>query len=215
MFVCNKQECINIKIKKSFQSIYGVDNIFQKTDFIKEKFKEKYGKEHPMYIEEFNKKMKDTTSNRSNKQKEESLHKSRKTNFTNIGFEHISQSPIHQEYLKQKRISEGKQIPDDQLEPFFLYRRIVDNLQNKYSNILYNNWDGLDYYDNEYIKDNFYSLDKKIIPTIDHKISALYGFINKIPPEIIGGIDNLCITKMSINTRKGSMCESEFKTSLL
>jgi hypothetical protein len=43
---------------------------------------------------------------------------------------------------------------------------------------LLENWDGYDYYDGEYIKDNFclYSNDKNY-PTMDHKISCYYGFL--------------------------------------
>jgi len=34
---------------------------------------------------------------------------------------------------------------------------------------------------------------KKNYPTIDHKLSIFYGFINKIDPYIIADINNLCI----------------------
>ena len=62
------------------------------------------------------------------------------------------------------------------------------------------------------IKDNF-SLDKndKSYPHFDHKISAFYGFNNNIDPNVIGSIDNICITKQWINGLKGEMCEKEFK----
>ena len=68
---------------------------------------------------------------------------------------------------------------------------------------LQDKWDGRDYYDNEYIKDNF-QLDPndKNYPTIDHKISIYNGFKNSIDCEIIGGLDNLCITKRTINSTK-------------
>lgn len=49
-------------------------------------------------------------------------------------------------------------------------------------------------------------------PTIDHKKSVHYGFINNISPEEISNISNLCITKRSINSTKRDMIESEFKT---
>ena len=47
-------------------------------------------------------------------------------------------------------------------------------------------------------------------PTIDHKISVYYGFKNSIDPNIIGSIDNLCITKRSINSSKRHLIEEEF-----
>jgi hypothetical protein len=41
-------------------------------------------------------------------------------------------------------------------------------------------------------------------PTIDHKISIFEGFHKNIPPYIIGGIENLCITKRKINLLKSN-----------
>lgn len=72
-------------------------------------------------------------------------------------------------------------------------------------------WDGLDYYDKSNICENF-KLDHNdpSYPTIDHKISVYYGFINKIDPNEIGSIDNLCITKRSINSKKRDMIEYDF-----
>jgi hypothetical protein len=49
-----------------------------------------------------------------------------------------------------------------------------------------------------------------LYPTIDHKTSIYFGFINKIDPILIGSIDNLCITKRSFNSKKRDLCENEF-----
>lgn len=63
----------------------------------------------------------------------------------------------------------------------------------------------IDFYDGGYIKENL-NLDAtdRLYPTIDHKISVYHGFMNNIPPEEICDINNLCITKRSINCSKGS-----------
>jgi hypothetical protein len=56
---------------------------------------------------------------------------------------------------------------------------------------------------------NYYSdlgYDTKNYPTIDHKVSVLYGFKNGIEPEEISKLDNLCITKRILNIIKGSKC---------
>ena len=68
---------------------------------------------------------------------------------------------------------------------------------------LFDEWDGLDFYDNEDISENFNlpHNDKKY-PTVDHKISIYYGFNNRISPAEIGHISNLVITKRSINSSK-------------
>lgn len=47
--------------------------------------------------------------------------------------------------------------------------------------------------------------------TVDHKISILYGFINKIDFKIVGDIKNLCITKRKINSNKSCKNETEYK----
>ena len=49
-----------------------------------------------------------------------------------------------------------------------------------------------------------------LYPTIDHKTSIYFGFINKIDPINIGSIENLCITKRSFNSKKRDLCEDEF-----
>jgi len=84
---------------------------------------------------------------------------------------------------------------------------IVKNITLKYKRELFNNWNGIDYYDNECIKENLIlnPLDRSY-PTIDHKTSVLYGFLNDIPPEVIGDISNLCITKKHINSSKKEKC---------
>ena len=76
---------------------------------------------------------------------------------------------------------------------------------------LFKNWNGCDYYDNEYIMDNIkLSRNNKLYPTIDHKISIFYGYKNSISPETIGDMENLCITKRTINSSKNNKTEEMF-----
>jgi hypothetical protein len=73
-------------------------------------------------------------------------------------------------------------------------------------------WNGLDYYDNEYILDNLnLNHTSPLYPTIDHKISIFYGFNNNISVYEISNIENLCITKRKINSSKSTKCEWDFK----
>lgn len=77
--------------------------------------------------------------------------------------------------------------------------------------LLFENWDGTDYYTKEDISNNFeLDFNDPSYPTIDHKISVYYGYNNKIDPDIIASIDNLCVTKRGINSAKCTMCEDEF-----
>lgn len=72
---------------------------------------------------------------------------------------------------------------------------------------LFENWNGYDYYDNEYIKENIkLNQHNSIFPTI----SVYYGFKNNIPASEIADIKNLCITKRSINSRKSRLTEIQF-----
>ena len=95
---------------------------------------------------------------------------------------------------------------------YLLYRNEVRRLTKRFEDTLYENWNGLDYYDKEYLKDNFelYHNDPKY-PTIDHKKSVYYGFKNNIPASEIADITNLCITKRSINSSKRNLLDYELK----
>lgn len=101
----------------------------------------------------------------------------------------------------------------------YYYDVIVET--KKYVDILFEDWNGLDYYTNEKLITNeeYRKIDKskkslncnKFQPTIDHKTSVHYGFVNKIDPKIIGNINNLCICSRSTNSQKNALCEDDFK----
>lgn len=131
--------------------------------------------------------------------------KLKKTFIEKYGYEHFRQNDFIKEIEKQKRIKNGTQIPDNKLTEYQIYKKSVLYYTRKYKKELFNNWNGLDYYDNELIVDNnklHYNND--LYPHIDHKISIKYGFMNNIDSKIIGSIDNLCITKRINNLSKGS-----------
>jgi hypothetical protein len=87
---------------------------------------------------------------------------------------------------------------------WIMYKKLSRRIFRKVKKEIFNKWDGFDFYDNEYIKDNlklkFYD---KNYPTIDHKISVYEGFLNNIPVEIINSVENLVVTKRYINSIKG------------
>ena len=98
------------------------------------------------------------------------------------------------------------------LSEYKLYQKIVMKISRSLKKQLIKNWDGYDYYDNEYIKDFFkFEHHHQKYPSVDHKISICFGFINNIDPYIIGGLDNLCITKRTLNNKKSKKNEKEFK----
>ena len=97
----------------------------------------------------------------------------------------------------------GIYVPLGSVNDFKKYRKIVNRFTYKSKKVLLKNWEGFDYYDQEFIKGNL-QLESKCeeYPTIDHKISIHEGFIKNIPPYIIGNIDNICVTKRCINLKK-------------
>jgi hypothetical protein len=97
------------------------------------------------------------------------------------------------------------------IDLFNIYRRKVRYETDLIRKELFNNWQGYDYYDNEYIKENLIlNSNSYNYPTIDHKISCFYGFINGLDTKEISCMENLCITKRYINVKKSHLIEKEF-----
>lgn len=113
---------------------------------------------------------------------------------------------------KETKIKNGLNIPDELCSDFYNYKKKVINLTRKNKIILLENWNGYDYYDGEYIKDNFnLHYHDSNYPNVDHKTTIKFGFDNNITPEEIAKLDNLCVTKLKLNVRKSSKNEDEFK----
>lgn len=127
------------------------------------------------------------------------------------GVNNVSKVTLISAKSKETKIKKGLIIPDELLTDWEIYKRNVRSITRKHLRKLYEEWDGIDYYDSEFIKGNFSLVyTNRYYPTVDHKISTLYGFLNKIPHEEIGNISNLCITKRYINSQKSKLIESEF-----
>lgn len=122
------------------------------------------------------------------------------TNISKYG----SSSYLSSDIYSKIRIFNGSKIPDELKSEYEVYRDRVRKLTNKFKNKLFYDWDGYDFYDKTYIKTNLLlECHNKLYPTIDHKISIYYGYMNNIDIDIISNISNLCITKRSINSSKG------------
>ena len=193
-YTCS-QKCGNEKRKKTNIKKYGSEFILQ-SDYGKEKVSntniKKYGFINPFMSSDIKLKIK-------------------KSCIEKYGVEYpMSNNSIKNKSIKT-RIDKGI-IFNIKSDEFTLYKNIVRRITSKNISILLKNWNGFDYYDNEYIKFNF-NLDKNDpnYPTIDHKISLSNGYINNIDAYQIGNIENLCMTKKCINSSKNSKIESEFK----
>ncbi len=207
------------KSKKTLMERYGVDSYF-KTDIMRERnrewmssdeFKEKsrvvmlekYGVESYAKTDEFKKRISDN--------KTTIVEKIRKTFMEKYGKDWISQVDEIKEKVKRTLEKNGNRMTDEELSRWKVFRREVRNITSRNKKKLFENWDGYDYYDGEFIKGNFsYCSKNRMYPSIDHKISLFYGFENNMNPEEIGTIDNLCITKRYINSIKGKLIEEMF-----
>ncbi len=195
----NCKSCNNITYRKSMIIKYGEDNpskIYSCNEKRKKTCKERYGSEYIISSQYSKDKTKQTLFDRYGGH--QSRVKEIIDRIVNIGIE--------------TKIKRGIIVPENELTEWLLYRRLVRKFTERNRNKLLQDWDGLDYYDGEYIKDNF---NLKFIdlcyPTLDHKLSLFNGFKNKISVDEISGIDNLCITKRKINSSKSHLNEYDYK----
>jgi hypothetical protein len=106
------------------------------------------------------------------------------------------------EKANKTKVERGLMVDYDNWDTYMEYRKLVLCETRKHKKELFEKWNGFDFYDNEYIKENLDVRDKSY-PSIDHKISIYYGYVNGISEKIIGHIDNLCICSRSSNSSKG------------
>jgi hypothetical protein len=202
------KSCSRHKFYLTCMETYGVDNT-SKLENVKDKrkktFIERYGYEtnliHPVYKHRIKETLKELYGT-------ENWYEIRNTKKQKFKISDELNSLKEKEITKSESNYDLSHINND----YILYRNEVRRITDKHTKILYEQWDGTDYYDNEYIKENSnLHFNDPNYPTIDHKLSVYYGFVNNIDPEIIGDISNLCITKRYINSTKNKLIETEFK----
>jgi hypothetical protein len=233
-----KTESYLEKTKQTNIKKYGKDFYLQSDDCklkSREHSLKKYGTEHhmmsPIFLESFKNKIIYKFGVDNVSKLDFVKNKKAKTFQRNFGLNHIFQSnDLKSEYMMNKHgvkhntqlewvlkkmretgIKNGNYTPDELKTEFQKYRKNVNKITNKNKKQLLIHWNGNDYYDGELIKDNFnLNYNNENYPTIDHKISIQHGFLNEIDPSIIGGLENLCITKRSINIYKNKLTEEQF-----
>jgi hypothetical protein len=124
---------------------------------------------------------------------------------------------ISKDKIKMTKIIYSEDLYDNAIinSSYLLYRNECRRITESNIKTLMIDWDGLDYYTKDDISSNF-NLDHNNpnYPTIDHKNSVYFGFINNIKSSEIGSLENLCITKRTINSSKRHICEIEFLNSI-
>jgi hypothetical protein len=97
----------------------------------------------------------------------------------------------------------------------YTYMNRVKMLTKKIKDELFAEWDGYDYYDNEFIGNNIsLGANHPDYPTVDHVIPMSTGFRENISPKFMASKKNLVITKNKLNQRKGNMLLVDFLMSL-
>ncbi len=190
---CSRQKAALTSLK-----LYGVDNYSKTENFLKrveETNLSKYGYKTNLLNPEYQSRIKNILKNKYGTEKFYEINRSQrkyKKKFTTLDLENILSQSFY--------LSESKYSDSNISNEYLLYRNECRRITNSYLKKLFDTWNGLDFYDNENISENFnLSHNDKRYPTIDHKISIYYGFNNAISPSEIGHISNLVITKRSIN----------------
>jgi hypothetical protein len=161
-------------------------------------------------LESVNKKRRDTYWDREDRQKE-ALEKRKKTCTEKYGSENIFMTKETIDKIRAKFEKTERWLPIEERSEFYNYRLEVKRLTRLNVDKLFEMWDGTDYYTGLPI---ISSKCRKTNPSIDHKTSTYYGYINNISAEEISRLDNLCICTLSTNSKKNKKLECEFKNEL-
>lgn len=200
---CSRQKAALTSMKK-----YGVDN-YSRTDEWKSRVEKtnlkKFGFKTNLLNPSYQSKIKNILKN---KYGTENFYEIRNVNNKN---KFILDDKLDLLIKYSVKLSESEYNDDILTKEYHRYKTECRRITESCSKHLFLGWDGIDYYDGEYIKDNF-DLDHNDpkYPTVDHKISISYGFNNKIDPNQIGDIKNLCVTKRNLNCLKRNLNEKEF-----
>lgn len=228
----------NEKRRQTNLEKYGTGNVAQ-NELIKEKTKktciEKYGEEHTLGLKKCKKRRE-----RSLKKNKTEINEERKNFWRKLNQEELdsiidkrrdtfkerydvgwnSQIESIKERIRQTNEEKGKWINNRRHDEYWSYWNDVRNETVKHRIRLFRLWDGNDYYTGERLVTNEeYKLHfpkshpgtNPMQPTVDHKISIKYGFLNGIDAKEIGAFKNLCICSRSINSKKNHLIEREFR----
>jgi hypothetical protein len=218
LYTC-KDCSIEHKTKKTNLIKYGTESPLKSKDILnklKQTNFKKYGTYCCLLSPEIRKKTRETNLKRFGvefpSQSNEVKQKRKDTNIGKYGVDNIFKCEQFKKELRESRIKNWKIVEDNLNFEWQNYKNEVRRITRTFKQEIFENWNGCDFYDGEYIKNNLeLHHNSKEFPTIDHKISVFEGFHRKIPPIIIGDISNLVITKRSINSKKSNSFISDFQ----
>ena len=192
-----QSEQIRQKTRNTCLEKYGVEIPFQAEQFqkqIKITLLERYGVDNPMKSDEIRSRATDTIIEKygvDNVSKSDQIQKQKSETWVqNYGVDNPSKSSIIRDKVRKSHEDQGMWIPSDLLTEKESYYRIVDNL----TNVMYKKYADL-------INPN--NLKRgRFTYHLDHKYSRFDGFLNGIPPEIIGHWTNLELIPHKKNLQK-------------
>ena len=124
----------------------------------------------------------------------------------------IGNIPGVQDKIRSSKELNGSIIPLNLKSSWEIYCLDCHRYTKRVKSDLYKNWNGVDAKDGEYIRENLrLHYNHKDYPTVDHIIPKIYGFLNNIPAIEICKIENLCITKRTLNCSKKGRNDVEFR----
>jgi len=130
---------------------------------------------------------------------DEFVQKKKDTNIKKYGTENVSQNKTIKNKKFNTRVSNGYSIPKEQWDSRDLYYSEIESYTNK-------SWA-----ENFYKIENKDNLRRSNTAHLDHIYSKHEGFINDIPPEIIGHWSNLRLITREQNCRKHSKSDKSLK----
>lgn len=197
----NREKAIKTNVE-----IYGFESPM-KNNNIKKKSKETKLKKYGDVNYNNSEKIKAFWSNISEEYKENFIKKIKQSKLKIYGDENFNNS---NKMIKTK-VDRG--ILRDKLSDlnFKEYKNKVRSSTNIKRKDIYKNWDGLDFYTGEYIKDNLkLKHTNRLYPTIDHKIPIIKAYSLGLSVDDVASFDNLCITTRELNSIKRDMDLNEF-----
>ena len=209
IYTCKKCS-INHKTRKTNMEKYGVEIPLQSKEILEKMIETnmiKYGNACCLLSSDVRQKTKKTSIEKYGDEipstSELSKSNRKKTNNRKYGVDNVFQSIGVKDKIRKRKLEDRLIIHEKTKREWLVYKNKVRSITRKFKKDLYEKWNGFDFYDREYIKDNMklHYNDKKY-PTIDHRLSVYYGFSNDISPTIIGDISNLVITKRYLNSKK-------------
>lgn len=122
-------------------------------------------------------------------------------NIAYISYNHLKGKTPTDDVVYRRKLSlfkRGRITHPDKYDDWVKYRNKVKRLTLLEPLYFLDNWELYNIPNSEY--------------HIDHKVSLVYGFNNKIPEEIIASIHNLEILHKDLNIKKGSKCSMDINT---